>query len=248
MKWHLVTYADSNFKEQQKFLNKVHKNNFDEFHTYDREWLEKTDFYQENKKLLDEEKGAGWWLWKPYVILETLEKVSEGDIVVYCDCGDMFSPGLKEYVSKNVGEEDLSLLLLGGHPNRQYTKKDCFVGMSCDDSDYWDSTQLEAGFMVWKASKDSIAVVDDWLNWCLQSEVMNDEPSTLDKDAEDFKEHRHDQSILTNIAIREGLSVGGPEYRNFIECDYDYWYERNEKQGFHMGREIDSFLLSIKNA
>ena len=63
-----------------------------------------------------------------------------------------------------------------------------------------------------------------------------------------FKEHRHDQSILTNLAIKEGLSVGGPEYRNFIECDYDYWYERNEKQGFTLNREIDSFLLQIKDA
>ena len=49
---------------------------------------------------------------------------------------------------------------------------------------------------------------------------------------------------LTNLAIKEGLSVGGPEYRNFIECDYDYWYERNEKQGFTLNREIDSFLLT----
>lgn len=247
MNWHLVTYSDGNFKEQQDFLNKTHGDTFT-VHPYDREWLEGTEFYKENKELLDDSVGAGWWLWKPYVILDALKKADEGDIVVYCDCGDMFSPGLQSYVEKNIGEDDISLLLLGGHPNRQYTKKDCFVLMDCDEDDYWNSIQLEAGFMVWKSCEESIKVVDDWLNYCLNFDILNDEPSTQGEESFDFKEHRHDQSILTNLAIRDGLSVGGPEYRNFIECDYDYWYERNEKEGFNMHREIDAFLLSIKNA
>jgi len=60
-----------------------------------------------------------------------------------------------------------------------------------------------------------------------------------------FKEHRNDQSVLTNLAIRDGLSVGGQDYRNYIECDYDYWYERGSA-GY--GRDIDKFLVKIKNA
>ena len=247
MNWHLVTYSDGNFKEQQDFLNKTHGDSFT-VHSYDREWLEGTEFYKENKELLDDPIGAGWWLWKPYIILDALCKVDRGDIVVYCDCGDMFSPGLQPYVENNIGEDDISLLLLGGHPNRQYTKKDCFVLMDWDEDDYWNSIQLEAGFMVWKSCEESIKVVNDWLNYCLNFDILNDEPSTQGEESFDFKEHRHDQSILTNLAIRDGLSVGGPEYRNFIECDYDYWYERNEKEGFNMHREIDAFLLSIKNA
>ena len=86
------------------------------------------------------------------------------------------------------------------------------------------------------------------MKYCLDFDILNDEPSTKGEEYFEFKEHRHDQSILTNLDIKEGLSVGGPEYRNFIECDYDYWYERNEKQGFTLNREIDSFLLQIKNA
>ena len=247
MKFHLVTYSDGKFKEQQDFINKVHGDSF-EIHAYDRDWLEGTNFYKNNYKLLDDKRGAGWWLWKPYVILDAIEQVDEGDIVVYCDCGDMFSPGLIPYLEQNIGKDDLSLLLLGGHPNRQYTKKDCFIGMDCDEEDYWNSTQLEAGFMVWKACAQSARIVNDWLKYCLDFDILNDEPSTKGEESFDFKEHRHDQSILTNLAIKEGLSVGGPEYRNFIECDYDYWYERNEKQGFTLNREIDSFLLSIKDA
>lgn len=246
MNWHLVTYADKNFEEKQKFLNRIHEESFIQSQ-YSRSWLESTEFYNENKELLDESTGAGWWAWKPYTIQQTMKSANDGDLLVYCDCGDMFSPGLKNYVIENIGE-DICLLLVGDNLNRQYTKRDCFILMDCNSEDYWNSKQLEAGFMVWKVCDESIRIINDWLSFCLNYKVNSDSPSELGKEFLDFKAHRSDQSILTNIAISEGLSVGGPEYRNYIECDYDYWYERNEKFGFNMGREIDSFLLSIKNA
>ena len=80
---------------------------------------------------------------------------------------------------------------------------------------------------------------------CLDPRIIKNDPSTLGEEPDGFVSHRNDQSILTNLAIREGLTVAGPEYRNFIECDYDYWYERGSR-GY--GREIDQFLMSIKDA
>ena len=247
MNWYLATYANEKFEEKQKFLNKIHEDSFT-INAYNREWLENSELYKENKQMLDESVGAGWWAWKPYIILDSLQKANSGDLVVYCDCGDMFSPGVKDYVSQNIDEDDLCLLLLGNNKNKQYTKRDCFILMDCDTQDYWNSTQLEAGFMVWKACDESIRVVTEWLNYCLNLKIISNDPSELGEEFSEFQAHRNDQSILTNIAVTEGLSVGGPEYRNYIECDYDYWYERNEKFGFNLGREIDSFLLSIKNA
>jgi hypothetical protein len=244
MNWYLTTYADGKFKEKQDFLNKVHESSFSIL-SYGREWLEQSNLYQENKQLLDESIGAGWWAWKPYIILDALNKADDGDFVIYCDCGDMFSPGIKDYLIKNIDDEDLCLLLIGNNKNKQYTKRDCFILMDCDNEDYWDSNQLEAGFMVWKSCKESIRVVEEWLNYCLNPKIISNTPSEMGEELPEFKEHRNDQSVLTNLAITEGLSVGGPEYRNYIECDYDYWYERNKKTGFTLGREIDSFLVQL---
>jgi len=244
MNWYLTTYADERFKEKQDFLNKIHENSFT-INSYNREWLENSELYQTNKQMLDETTGAGWWAWKPYIILDALNKADDGDFVIYCDCGDMFSPGIKDYLIKNIDDEDLCLLLIGNNKNKQYTKRDCFILMDCDNKDYWNSNQLEAGFMVWKSCKESIRVVEEWLNYCLDPKIISNTPSELGEELPEFKEHRNDQSVLTNLAITEGLSVGGPEYRNYIECDYDYWYERGS---IGYGREIDSFLLKIKNA
>lgn len=244
MNWHLVTYADENFKDKQQFLHQTHKERFIH-HPYNREWIVSTDFYKENQNILDDSKGAGWWIWKPYVILDTMKNSNEGDFVVYCDCGDMFSPGLQSYVESTVSGEDICLLLLGNDKNKKYTKRDCFIEMNCDEGDYHNSTQLEAGFMVWKVCDESLKVVTEWLEFCKNSKIINNDPSTLGDELPGFIAHRNDQSVLTNLAIREGLSVSGPEYRNYIECDYDYWYERGAR-GY--GREIDSFLISIKDA
>ena len=244
MNWHLVTYADENFEDKQQFLHQTHKERFIH-HPYNKGWIDKTDFYKENQTILDNSVGAGWWIWKPYIILDAMKNSNEGDFIVYCDCGDMFSPGLQSYVESTISDDDICLLLLGNDANRKYTKRDCFIEMNCDEDDYHQSTQLEAGFMVWKVCEQSIKVVTEWLEFCKNPRIINNDPSTLGDELPGFIAHRNDQSVLTNLAIREGLSVSGPEYRNYIECDYDYWYERGSR-GY--GREIDSFLISIKDA
>lgn len=250
MNWNLVTYADERFGslsvDQQQFVHRVHASTAS--YSYGREWLEKTDFYRENKELLDNEVGGGFWAWKPYIILDVMKKTQEGDFIIYCDRKDMFSPGLFNYVENNLEPDEFCMLLLGNSINGQYTKRDTFILMECDEEDYWNSKQLEAGFSVWKNCEKSIDILNQYLKYCLDYKIVSGDESVLGEERDGFKEHRYDQSILTNIAIREGLTVGGPEYRNYIECDYDYWYERNEKFGFNLGREIDSFLLSIKNA
>ena len=244
MNWHLVTYADEKFADQQKFIHQTHKEGFTH-HPFNRENLKSTDFYQNNKQILDESTGAGWWIWKPYFILDVLKSSKEGDFIIYCDCGDMFSPGLKSYVENTVTEDDQCLLLVGNNINGQYTKRDCFIKMNCDEEDYHNSNQLEVGFMVWKVCEESIKTVSEWLDFCTDLQIINNDESTLGEELPRFVAHRNDQSVLTNIAIRDGLTVGGQEYRNYVECDYDYWYERGARS---FGREIDSFLMSIKDA
>lgn len=39
-----------------------------------RKGLLATEFYQEHKQILDRDKGAGYWLWKPFIILEALRR------------------------------------------------------------------------------------------------------------------------------------------------------------------------------
>ena len=50
-----INYSDINYRDHQNFLvDTIKKNNlFDDAEAYTREWLETTDFYKENKTILD---------------------------------------------------------------------------------------------------------------------------------------------------------------------------------------------------
>lgn len=246
MNWSLVTYADERFYSKQKFITKYAEKNKIKSIAYTQDSLKTTDFYKENENILNDQDGVGYFLWKPYIILDALNQMSEGDILFYCDTGDIFHPYLINFV-ESVMEDDCCLLSLGGFPNKDWTKRDCFVLMDCDEKDYWDCTQLESGISFWKVCDQSKQVVSEWLEYCKDRRIVSDDDNVCGKENfPTFNSHRRDQSVLTNLAIKHGLSVVGSELRNYIECNYDYWYERNSKNGFNLGRPIDQLLISLR--
>ena len=42
-------------------------------------------FFKMNEHILLQKRGAGYWLWKPYVLLRELYLAEEGDVIVYSD-------------------------------------------------------------------------------------------------------------------------------------------------------------------
>jgi hypothetical protein len=247
MSWNLVTFADENFYDRQNLLGGYAKQRCKmNIHPYTWEDIQKTDFYKENEGIFEESIGKGYFIWKPYIILETMNKLDDGDIIMYCDTNDMFHPQLLEAVQVMMGDDEC-LLMLGGFPNKNWTKRDCFVYMNCDTEDYWDVTQLEAGVCFWEVCDKSKQVVKEWLEYCTDRRILTDDPNVSgEENFKGFQEHRRDQSILTNLAVKHELSVVGSEIRQYIECNYDYWYERNSKNGFTLNRPIDLLLKQME--
>ena len=63
-------------------------------------------------------------------------------------------------------------------------------------------------------------ILEEWLKWCLDERTNGEVTGFSNKEELDgFQDVRHDQSILTNLALRDGLPVVGPEIRNLIECN-----------------------------
>ena len=90
---------------------------------FTREGIESSLFYKENKEILDNPVVNGYWAWKPYIILNAMNRLNDGDIVLYADCGDMFHPNINKYVDDLLDEDDQCLLLMGGFENGQWTKR-----------------------------------------------------------------------------------------------------------------------------
>lgn len=42
------------------------------------------------RSVFDQDRGAGYWIWKFYLIRDALEKANDGDLVMYVDSGSKF--------------------------------------------------------------------------------------------------------------------------------------------------------------
>ena len=209
MKIYLCNYANENFLNKQSELNEIERSvkEFDGVFSYNEDWLKETEFYKNNYFILSQQRGAGYWLWKPYIILESLKQIEYGDAIFYIDSGDRYSSGIRQELINHL-EYNNECLVPGGFINEMYTKMDCFYYMDCLDEKYFKSVQLEAGTVAFKKTEKSINLLNEWIYYCKDYKVLtdsNNECGMLNKI--NFIDHRHDQSILTNLAIKHGMSL-----------------------------------------
>ncbi|KQZ95578.1 hypothetical protein ASD74_12245 [Rhizobium sp. Root564] len=182
-----------------------------------------------------ERRGAGFWLWKPYIVGDVLDNVPDGTIVIYTDVAMTFISDPAP-LAKLVADQPIALFhLVPFHSMSTWTKRDCFIHLDADSSDFWYMPQLTAAFQVYRACDKSRAFVKALQHASSGKVQLTDLPNTLGRpNLPDFQDHRHDQSILTIIARKHGIethpdpSQFGP-WRMGVDCD-------NYPQVFHMHR------------
>lgn len=213
----LLTYSDNNFraKQQQLCLRAIGLGAVDSSFAATREDLVQTDFYHDNKVLLDMPRGNGYWAWKPFYILEALNTLNENDILVYLDSGDWVSSSFKEFLIRKMRTHDV-FLTDGSYPNKVWTKRRVFDEMGCDEQKYWDAIQVEAGIVICRKCDRTMELMREWLRLCLMPGLVTDEPSQ--GNFPEFKENRHDQSILSLMKVKHDIH-SSEEMRQYINCN-----------------------------
>jgi hypothetical protein len=208
-KFYLCNYANLNYIKEQQRINSINTETkvFEDVFSYNREWLESTDFYKENENILSQSRGDGYWLWKPYIILDAINKIEFGDVLFYMDSGDIFSKNLGKLIEKELKEKEI-IIRHTGHIQEEYTKADCFVYMDCIDSKYYSAVQIEAGVIGIKKTQKTIDLINEWLEYAKDERILTDIPNQSEKtNSEIFIDHRHDQSILTNLLVKYNYPI-----------------------------------------
>lgn len=207
----LVTFATDDFAEPRATLveSAYRSGQFDEVFVWDENKLRTTSPLVA-RWLVEHKRGAGFWSWKPHIILDTLQRVAFGDIVVYSDVGRYrggytverdISP-LVDFCARNRGLLP-GVLAPSFGANSRWTKRDCFVLMDCDSPYYWNHPQIQATFSVWAKTEFALSFVKDWSTYCSDMRIVGDAPNTLGlPNLPGFVDHRHDQSVLTNLALK----------------------------------------------
>jgi len=200
----LINYATENYKAQQAALSaEAHNAGFQviEFSPIDIP----EDYYLKHKLILDQKRGAGSALWKPYIIEKTMMELRTGAKLLYMDCGDkIIRNDFRNYIETKLDSYPF-FFVQNTHLNKHHTRRDCFTLMDCDDEYYWNYPILEAGICGFEVTNRTIAFVNEWLRWSEQEDVIMDvENKNLfgKGNLEGYTNHKCDQSVLTNLVAK----------------------------------------------
>lgn len=218
----LLSFATSRFHAQQASLNRSARNHgITDIAPWNDVELRKTAFYRANRQILDVARGAGYWLWKPFLICEELSRLENGDFLVYYDVGRRWMP---HTISTSLApllrwcETENGGIIPGAYvpefgPNMNWTKRECFVLMDCDSPLYWEHPQIQATFSVWQKLPGPVDFAAEWLDWCLTPGTLDEKVTMAEPpNFPGFQAHRHDQSIITNLALKRGIKCYGDPY------------------------------------
>ena len=164
---------------------------------YTHQQLRETDFYAQNKSMLDEKRTAGYGCWKPYIILDAFNRLNWGDIVCYMD------------VSTRLGGDPTSIINTVKdfwvhdtiYPNREWCKRDAFVLMDCDTPLYYDAHQVWSGIVIARKTVTTIQLISDWMHFGCIRRIVSDDSSVL-PNLPEFKDTRCDQTALTLLVLK----------------------------------------------
>lgn len=161
-------------------------------------------FRAENELALRSVRGYGFWCWKPYVILKALTRTQPGDFVLYLDSQAIFVSDPSPLFDQCAGRGGVLLFHQRkcGHKNFTWTKRDAFVLMHADFKKYTHGDNLVAGTQLYQHTTKAIEFLAEMLHWCANHQVISDEDNVTGKNYPGFRDHRHDQSILSILAIR----------------------------------------------
>lgn len=182
------------------------------------------EFREKYKDLLALPRGGGYWVWKFFVIEQTIEHdLLEGDFLVFLDAGSQINKGgemrFYEYIKMvNESQYDMLGLQIPGPEHRWTTNRlfDAF-DVTSDDTQIKHSGQVEANTLLfqkghhyrnWMKLCKCVIDIDPWM----LTDKYNEEARRLDPE---FKENRHDQSIMSVARKKLGFVViDGRESKN----------------------------------
>ena len=180
-------------------------------------------------------RGYGFWSWKPQIILQTLEEMEDGDLLQYTDAGCHLNVEgrdrlLEYFLMVEKSEKGILIfenkkpeppLIYDGRPlfewhESMWCKGDLIehFGVRGRD-DILKSPVRGAGIIFMRKDRYVEQFIKNWRSIIYADfNLINDAPS-LSPNEEDFRDHRHDQSIFSILSKLEGITDTVSAYKNY---------------------------------
>ena len=83
---------------------------------------------------------------------------------------------------------------------------DSFVLMKCDSDKYIYGPHLNASYQIYQKNKKSLKFINEYFNFCKIENIITDTPNEHGPNYPGYYDHRHDQSVLSLLAIKNNIN------------------------------------------
>lgn len=172
------------------------------------------DFWSRHQEFIRQnQRGYGYWIWKPALIARSLANLGDGESgVVYVDAGcslNFASPAsrkrLLEYEEIAANSGALFFRLAEGNNHERYTKLETIEFFKADSRS--ENRLFAATVCFFSKGDEQVTFANSWLNYLTRESYRLVLGSTHEEaEAERFVEHRHDQSVLSLMVEESGYA------------------------------------------
>ena len=215
VKYHFITFATPDHMSfaEANVKSALEVGGFDTAKIYTMNDID--DYFKaKNAYILNQPRGSGYWIWKPYIILKKLLEIEEGDILCYNDSKYLWLKNIRDFetivlTGKNIG-------VYKNKPNepstieKEFTKFDALALMNIKHENNFrnnvlNTNQVWAGLIILRKTFNPIRFIGEWLTYVQDQRIVTDSPSIFGPENSSFRDHRHDQSALSLLCKKWGI-------------------------------------------
>ncbi|KIO78009.1 hypothetical protein TH53_06160 [Pedobacter lusitanus] len=223
MKTHFITYGDDKYRDQRKLLKQTATDSafFDEVKIFSPSAIDPV-FTKHFQSILQQPRGGGYWIWKPYFIKKTLDSLPDNDILIYADAGCLINKKGKQrfndYKLLLEATDTGTLAFQLPHKESEYTKREVFDYFEVSD-EIINSDQLMATVILLRKCQHATSLVNQWYDTLYENSALFTDEKDSAIQHPSFIDHRHDQSIFSIIRKTRGALILPDEtyFQNFVK-------------------------------
>jgi len=161
--------------------------------------------------IMNNRRGFGYWIWKPYLIMKTMEKLNDGDILLYLDAECKIVSEEKQYLLNylDIVKKNKILYFYShsvGFYDIKLTKMDLIhkLNMQNDHTSLY-SEQFGGGIQLIYVCKETRDLEKSIYNYASSDYHNIDDTHSIIPNHPNYIDHRHDQSLFSLLVKKNNL-------------------------------------------
>ena len=243
MKFIFATFTNSSFMNSDRIAKQAKTFNiFDEIIQYTE--LDIPEFINKHQSFINSHpEGYGYYIWKPKIILDTLMKMEDDSILLYCDAGMYLNINginrLHEYL-ENLKHTDIVTFSTNNYKTKCYVKMDAIMNYYPEFiTECVETNCVYAGVMIIKKCNKTINLINDWLMLCENYNFLDSSRSMYNNEPVHFIGNDKDNGLFNLCLEKHKIS-----YKVFPDETNIYV---NEKQIHHIYIDVNTIDWSSLN-